>query len=183
MAAAAAAYAPRFTFLGAAAPALVWDASLSDDPLVSVDPGDDFLNFIMKVPGMSITQIPAGAVPATSFTIQFSDLEGILTPAFHCSEVVALDEFIVLSYIGLVHLSHLVDAIIDEGDLDTSNAPDNVLELFKQIEIASGKARADDRTWRVASMTELVDPVAGPMTEDRAEIHNSQHQEEAPHEF
>ena len=78
---------------------------------------------------MSITQIPAGAVPATSFTIQFSDLEGILTPAFRCSKAAALDEFIVLGYTSLVHLSHLVDAIIDEGDLDTSIAPDNVPEL------------------------------------------------------
>ena len=147
-----AAYAPRFTFHGAAAPALVWEPSLGDDPLVSVDPRDDFLNYIMKVPGLSITQVPAGAVPATSFTVQLSDLEGILTPAFHCSEDAALEEFIMLGHTGLEHLSHLVDAIIEEGELDTSSAPDNVLELFKQIEIASERARAARTTahggWR-----------------------------------
>ena len=146
MAAVAAAYVPRLTFHGAPAPALSWDASLGEDPLVSFDPGDDFLNFIMKVPGLSITQVTAGAGPATSYTIQFSDLEGILTHVFHYSEAVALDEFIVLGFTGLVHLSHLIDAIIDEGDLDTSSPPDNVPELFKQIGIASNKARADDRT-------------------------------------
>ena len=172
MAAVAAAYVPRFTFHGAAAPALSWDASLGEDPLVDFDPGDDFLNFIMKVPGISITQIPAGAVLATSFTIQFSDLEGILTPAFHCSEAAALDEFIILGHTSLVHLSHLVDAIIEEGDLDTSSPPDNVPELFKQIEIASGKARADDRTWRLASMTELVEPVTGSMTVQKSLTHS-----------
>ena len=94
MAAAAAAYAPRFTFHGAAAPALVWDPSLGDDLVVSVEPGDDFLNYIMKVPDLKITKVPAGAVPATSFTILFSDLEGILTPAFYCSEAAALEEII-----------------------------------------------------------------------------------------
>ena len=167
MAAAAAAYVPRFTFHGAAAPALSWDASLGEDPLVDFDPGDDFLNYIMKVPGMSIIKVPAGAVPATSYTIQFSDLEGILTPAFHCSE-----EFIILGHTSLVHLSHLVDAIIEEGDLDTSSPPDNVPELFKQIEIALGKARADDRTWRLASMTELVEPITGSMTVQKSLTHS-----------
>jgi hypothetical protein len=90
-------------------------------------------------------------------------LEGILTLAFHCAQAAALDEFIILGFIGLVHLSHLIDAIIDEGDLDTSSPPDNVPELFKQIGTASNKARADDRTWRVASITELVEPVTGAM--------------------
>ena len=117
MVAATAAYVPRLTSHSAPAPALAWDASLGEDPLVDFDPGDDFLNFIMKVPGLSITQVTADAGPATSYTIQFSVLEGILTPAFHCLEVVALDEFIVLGFTGLVHLSHLIDAIIDEGDL------------------------------------------------------------------
>jgi len=151
MAAVVAAYARRFTFHGAAAPALVWEPSLGDDPLVSVDPGDDFLNYIMKVPGLSITQVLAGAA-ATLFTVQFSDLEGILTPAFHCSEDAALEEFIMLGHTGLEHLSHLVDAIIEEGELDTSSAPDNVPELFKQFEIASERARAARTTahggWR-----------------------------------
>ena len=173
MAAAAPAYVPRFTFNGVAAPALVWDALLGDDPLVSVDPEDDFLDFIMKVPGMSITQISAGADPAASFTIQFSDLEGILTSAFHCSETAALDEFIVLGYTSLVQLGHLADAVIGEGDSDTSSAPDNVSELFKQIEIASGKAHADDRTWRVslASMIELVEPGIGAMSVQKCLTH------------
>ena len=121
MAAAAAAYAARFTFLGAAALALLWDSALGDDPEVSIDPGDAFLNYIMKVPELRITKVPAGTVPATSFTILFSDLEGILTPAFFCSETAALEEFIMLGCTGLVHLSHLVDAIIEEGELDTTN--------------------------------------------------------------
>ena len=68
----------------------------------------------------------AGAVPATSFTPLFSDLEGILTLAFYCSEVAALEEIVMLGYTGLVHLSHLSDAIIEEGESDTTNAPDNV---------------------------------------------------------
>ena len=38
MAAVAAAYVPRLTFHGAAAPALSWDASLGEDPLVVLDP-------------------------------------------------------------------------------------------------------------------------------------------------
>ena len=49
---------------------------------------------------------------------------------------------------------------------------DNVLELFKQIETARDKARADNRTWRVASMTELVEPVTGSMTVQKALTHS-----------
>ena len=172
MAAAAAAYVPRLAFHGALAPALSWDASLDKDPLVSFDPGDDFLSFIMKVPGLGITQVTTGAGPATSYTIQFSNLEGILTPAFHCAEAAALDECIILGFTGLVHLSHLIDAIIEEGDLDTSSSPDNVPELFKQIEAASNKARADERTWRVASMTELVEPATGAMSVQKCLTHS-----------
>ena len=48
-----------------------------------------------------------------------------------------------LGHTGLEHLSHLVDAIIEEGEMDTSSAPDTVPELFKQIEIASERARAE----------------------------------------
>ena len=56
--------------------------------------------------------------------------------------------------------------------MDTSNAPDNVPELFKQIEIARDKARADNRTWRVASMTELVEPAGGSMSVQKAITHS-----------
>ena len=82
------------------------------------------------------------------------------------------DEFIILGFTGLVHLSHLIDAIIDEGDLDTSSPPDNVPELFKRIGTASNKARADDRTWRVASMTELMEPVTGAMSVQKCLTHS-----------
>ena len=71
-----------------------------------------------------------------------------------------------------MHLSHLIDAIIDEGGLDTSNPPDNVPELFTQVEIARDKARADNRTWRVASMTELVELVTGSLIVQKAITHS-----------
>ena len=45
-------------------------------------------------------------------------------------------------------------------------------ELSKQIEIASNKARADARTWRVASMTELVEPVTSTMSVQKCLTHN-----------
>ena len=72
---------------------------------------------------------------------------------------------------GLTNLSHMVDPIIDEGELDTANALDNIPEQFRQIEIAREKARADNRTWRVTSMTELVEPPSGSVSAQKSIAH------------